>query len=81
MHRRFTHVSAREFGIVSVSVLTELLKTLVGKEILTPGDVRHVLHRAIQETSGINPEPGKRAGSLIESELLPKFSEGDGSSV
>jgi hypothetical protein len=77
----FQHGFTAEFGIVSVSVLTELLKTLVGKEILTPGDVRHVLHRAIQETSGINTEPAKRAGSLIESELLPKFSEGDGSSV
>jgi hypothetical protein len=53
--------------------LTELLKTLVGKELLTADDVRNVLQRAIQEISGAATEPTMRARSLIENELLPQF--------
>jgi hypothetical protein len=46
----FQYGFTAEFGIMSIAVLTELLKTLVGKELLTPGDVRNVLQRAIHET-------------------------------
>jgi hypothetical protein len=73
----FQHGFTAEFGIISVAVLTELLKTLVGKELLTPGDVRDVLQRAIHEISGAATEPTRRARSLIEKELLPQFSERD----
>jgi hypothetical protein len=73
----FQYSSTAEFGIMSIAVLTELLKTLVGKELLTADDVRNVLQRAIQEISGAATEPTIRARSLIENELLPQFSERD----
>ena len=60
-----------------IAVLTELLKTLVDKELLTPGDVRNVLQRAIHEISGAATESTMRARALIENELLPQFSERD----
>jgi hypothetical protein len=71
----FQYSYTTEFGIMSIAVLTELLKTLVGKEFLTPDDVRNVLQRAIHEISGAATEPTRRARSLIENELLPQFSE------
>jgi hypothetical protein len=71
----FQHAFTAELGIISVAVLTELLKTLVGKELLTPGDVRDVLQRAIHEISAAATEHTRRARSLIENELLPQFSE------
>jgi hypothetical protein len=63
---------------MSVAVLTELLNTLVAKDIISPADVRGLLHRAIQEISGYSTESAGRAISLIESELLPQFSESGG---
>ena len=60
-----------------IAVLTELLKTLVDKELLTPGDVRNVLQRAIHEISGAATESTMRARAFIENELLPQFSERD----
>jgi hypothetical protein len=73
----FQYSFTAEFGIMSTAVLTELLKTLVGKELLTPVDVRNVLQRAIHEISEAATEPTMRARSLIENELLPQFSERD----
>ena len=75
----FQHSFTAEFGIMSVSVLTELLNTLVAKDIISPVDVRNMLHRALQEISGFQTEPTMRAASLIEDELLPRFSERAGS--
>jgi hypothetical protein len=71
----YEHGFTAEFGIMSVAVLTELLKTLVGKELLSPRDVRDVLHRASHEISGLGTEPTRKAAMLIKSELLPQFSE------
>jgi hypothetical protein len=74
----FQHSFTAEFGIMSVAVLTELLNTLVAKDIISPVDVRDMLHRAIQEISGFRTEPTMRTASLIEDELLPLFSERSG---
>lgn len=74
----FQHSFTAEFGIISVAVLNELLNTLVANGIINPGDVRDMLHRAIHEVSGFRTEPTMRAASLIEDELLPRFSERGG---
>ena len=75
--QKFLEASRPSFGIMRIAVLTELLKTLVDKDLLTPGDVRNVLQRAIHKISGAATESTMRARALIENELLPQFSERD----
>jgi len=67
----FQYGFTAEFGIMSIAVLTELLKTLVGKELLTPGDVRNVLQRAIHEISGSATEPTMRHGHSSKMNSYP----------
>ncbi len=74
----YQHSFTAEFGIIAVAVCNELLKTLVGRDIISPKDVRDILERAIHEVRAFPTEPAIRAADLIEGELLPRFTESGG---
>jgi hypothetical protein len=71
----FRHSFTPEFAIIALAVCNELLATLVAREIISPNDVRDILERSIHEIKVAPTEAAKRAITLIESELIPKFSE------
>jgi len=71
----YQHSLAAEFGIIAVAICNELLATLVAREIITPNDVRDILERSIHEISTVRTAATDRAVTLIEGELLPRFSK------